>query len=594
MDIASPIVGFIGLANLVLTGVSSLIDFFGRIKEAPAYIKAIQLELGIIQDLLLAARASYKYIQAAGDVKSLETAVDICQSEVAKLEKLIRRFYPELSLGGWEQKWSQVSVALRQKRFTKYHNGLRRARALLFTVQSYTEMPLRFHQYSMVKPLRNKLSDLALMGVSTRAAVDLTNSSVLDFQKDLHRLSFDHTKIASFISSMENRLGQIDGDLYTVSNAAQQLLEFHASFEDRLVQVFKPSIELAISETITKHLHREQGTIMGEEVYLQSNSTTTNLLKLAHVRSLNGFNDLSALVETSIKTAAGTEVWTLGKPNVLSSVQPNHRRPSFGYLAIQSTRGIFYKIGKPYGPRDDLKTTVVLIPAKCLCSKGAFSSLVEFASGLNSPQFDFEVVPVLETQTACSKFHVFRAGDPESLVQLFESLMVWLGDLSCGPETPLIISIRLSGNKHKETPRCWYLMQLLAQGMLSSGVELFSPTVGLWKSLCPKERIIALKAQEALAQKYPELWRDDPASQQDGYSIMQRYILFCAAAQEYEIRPLHTEATVAAQGKANRSTSVNYLRSTELLRLKVGIAWKSETGTLNYRKYAGHTVTLLL
>ena len=140
MDIASSIVGFIGLADLVLTSVSSLIDFFGRIKEAPGYIKAIQLELDIMQDLLLAARSSFKYLPEASYVRSLEIAVDICQSEVTKLEKLIRRFYPELGLGGWQQKWSQVSIALRQKKLTDYHDGLRRARSLLSTVQSYTEM----------------------------------------------------------------------------------------------------------------------------------------------------------------------------------------------------------------------------------------------------------------------------------------------------------------------------------------------------------------------------------------------------------------------------------------------------------------------
>ncbi|MCJ1379789.1 hypothetical protein MMC17_002892 [Xylographa soralifera] len=474
-----------------------------------------------MQDLLLAAHASYKYLQAAKYIKSLEIAVDICQSEVAKLEKLIRRFYPELGLGDWEQKWSQVSIALRQKKFTKYHDGLRRARTLLSTVQSYSEMPLRFHQYTTTNLLRIAMSDLAQASGSTTAAVDLTNRSVLDLQKDLHGLSFDHTKIASFISSVENRLGQIDGDLNTVSNAAQQLLEFHNDFEDRLVQVFRPSIELAVSETISKHLHREQGTIMGEEVFLQSNSTTTNLLKLTCIHSPKESNHLSALVETSIKTAAGTEMWTMGEPNVLSSVQPNHRRLSFGYLAIQSTRGIYYKIETPYLAEKDSITTVVLIPAKCLYSKGAFSSLVNFLYRLNSPQFDFEVVLVLKTQTVRSKFSALRAGDPHSLMQLFTSLKRWLDDLCCGPETPLIISTRPSGSKYREKARCSYLMQLLAQGMISSGLEPFSPSLGLWKSLCLKERIVALQSEEALAQKYPDLWRDGPASLPDDQSAMQ-------------------------------------------------------------------------
>ena len=365
------------------------------------------------------------------------------------------------------------------------------------------------------------MSDLTQASGSTRAAVDLTNSSVLDFQKDVQRLSFDHTKIASFISSVENKLGQIDGDLSTVSNAAQRLLEFHTSFEDRLVQAFKPNIEMAISETVTRYLHGEQGKFMGGEMYFRSNSTTTNSVELTHIHSLNQSTNLSVLLERSIKTAAGTDTWILRKSNVLSSRQAHHRHLSFGYLEIQSKRGIFYRIGTPYSPQKDSITTVVLVPAECLYSRGAFFSLVEFAYGLNSPRFDLEVVPVSGIQSAGSKFSAFAAGDLESLVQLFTSLMIWLGHLSHGPETPLIISIRPSVQNHQEEARYWYLMQLLAQGMLSSGVEPFSPTVSLWKSLCPKEQIIALKAREALAQKDPELLRAEPASLPDDRSIMQ-------------------------------------------------------------------------
>ncbi|MCJ1402376.1 hypothetical protein MMC11_005596 [Xylographa trunciseda] len=514
MDIASPIAGFIGLANLVLTGVSSLIDFFGRIQAAPDYIKAIELELEIMRDLILAARASHEYLQAVKyNVRSLAIAVDICQSEVAKLEELIRRFYPNLELGGRDKLWSQVSVALRQKKFTKYYEGLHRASTLLSTVQPYSEMPLRFQQYAMTHSLRNGLSNLSRVSESTRAAVELTNSSLLDFREDLYSLSFDRTKIVGLISSVDSRLGQIDTDLDTVNNATQQLLESHTGFEERLVRILKPSIEKAVSETINIHLYRQNRMIMKEEENLQSNSTTTNLLEFSQASSLEGSTHLSILVQNSIKTAAGTEMWTMGESNVLSTVQPNHRRLSFGYLAIQSTHGIFYKIGKPQRPEGYLVTTVVLVPASSLYSKGFFSSLVEFSYGLNLPEFELEVVPVLATQKAYPVCKRSPARDPRSMTHLFASMKRCLKDLSYPPETPLIISVRPSANTNQEKAHDWYLMRLLAQGMLSSGIEPFSPAAGLWKSLCPKERIIALKAQEeASAPESPELRPDEPES----------------------------------------------------------------------------------
>ena len=371
------------------------------------------------------------------------------------------------------------------------------------------------------------MSDLAQASESTRAAVDLTNSNVLDLKEDMYRVSFNYTKIVGFISSIGNKIDRIDGDLSNVRNAAQRLLEFHTGFEDRLVQVLKPSSESAISDVSAKHLNRGQRTFMEEEAYLHSNSTTTNLSGLTHIHSLDGSLHLSALVETSLNIAAGTETWTTTKSAIISLMHPNQRRLSFGYLAIQSTRGIFYKIEMPYGPPKikNLITTVILLPAECLYTEGALFSLAEFADGLNSPSFDFEVVPVVKMRSAYSRFSAFQAGDPESLVHLSTNLKNWLRDLSIIPETPVIISMRPSGEKHRQQARGWYLMQLLAQGMLSSGVEPFSPTVGLWTSLCPKERIIVLKAYEALVQKYPELWHDDSASAapslQDDHSKMQ-------------------------------------------------------------------------
>ena len=141
MDIASASASFVGIVGQVLNGVMFLIDFCNRVLEAPDYVKALTLELSSLQYLLIQACQSCTFLNSIGcDIDKLKLVVNLCQSWIDKLKKLVQQSLPRMDLGGFTAIWSQLNIAYQQSKLSRYMGGLRSARSLLAATMSIAEM----------------------------------------------------------------------------------------------------------------------------------------------------------------------------------------------------------------------------------------------------------------------------------------------------------------------------------------------------------------------------------------------------------------------------------------------------------------------
>ena len=108
---------------------------------------------------------------------------------------------------------------------------------------------------------------------------------------------------------------------------------------------------------------------------------------------------------------------------------------SFGYVSIQSVIGVFYKLMESLDTllttleQHYLVATVMLVPASCLFSKGAFSNLLRFAHDLQYTKFDLEIIPATEHRGVFPTFSAQKAGDPDTLWELFDNWKDWKGTI---------------------------------------------------------------------------------------------------------------------------------------------------------------------
>ena len=129
MDIAPAAASFIELVSQVLNGVMYIIDFYNRVLEAPDNIKALKLELGSVQYLLVLACQSYTFLHSVGcDIGNLKLAVNLCHSWIDKLKRLVQQSLQRIDIGGSTPFWSKLNTAFQQSKLAGYTDGLRSAR----------------------------------------------------------------------------------------------------------------------------------------------------------------------------------------------------------------------------------------------------------------------------------------------------------------------------------------------------------------------------------------------------------------------------------------------------------------------------------
>ena len=336
------------------------------------------------------------------------------------------------------------------------------------------------------------LSDSATKSSSTNDAIERAVQGLNTVGAGLSGVSLDQTTVARIVSSVDERLSRIDYDVAVVKAATNQLLSFLDGTEHRLYHLLKPTIETATSDCLVRHFQQDK-TASDYREQRGSNMDKSKVNLEYHKSRESDQSQLSEQVNTSFR-AAGLDMWPSGQFSSNDGLEA-HQPSFFGYVSIQSIRAVFYKLKESldilpttFEQHYLVTTTVILVPANYLFSKGAFSSLVQFAHDLQYPKLDLEIVPIIEGRGACPIFCTQRAGDRNTLWELFDSRKDWVTDHH-DLRTPLMLTVRpsLSHVVFKQKEKLdWHLMWLLPQGMITSGTDMFSPQHHVWNSLCPQ------------------------------------------------------------------------------------------------------------
>ena len=362
------------------------------------------------------------------------------------------------------------------------------------------------------------LSDLASTSSSTNDAIERAVQDLNVVGTDLSRLSLGQSNAARIVSSVDDRLGKIDYSVAAVRATTNQLLTFHKGTEHRLYQHLKPIIENIISDCLVGYSQQDNLATSNYDEQNGSNKIKSKACLRCHVWREFDLTQLCGMVNASF-LRAGLAMLPSGKFCSNTGSEARQQCFSFGYVFVQSVRGVFYKFRESSNilpttfEEHYFVTTVILIPASCLFSRGAFSSLLQFAHNLQHPKVDLEIVPVIEPQGACPKFCAQEAGDPNNFRELFDSCKDWFKDHH-DLRTPFILTVRpstshiMSKQKRKVD---WHLMRLLAQGMIATGTDMFSPQHHVWKSTCAERRVIELVSdEEPIGNNEAETWFDAP------------------------------------------------------------------------------------
>lgn len=137
MDPAS-LVAFLGFSIQVVEIISDLIDFLGKVKDAPENVRKLREELIFLNRLVKTFRAIEEIRQVAvpADLRTLVDDASVrVEEQVGDLLKLLKKTLPEGKSGRPRQLWNRVKTVLQEDKVKKLITELERAKGTLVMAQ---------------------------------------------------------------------------------------------------------------------------------------------------------------------------------------------------------------------------------------------------------------------------------------------------------------------------------------------------------------------------------------------------------------------------------------------------------------------------
>jgi hypothetical protein len=130
---ASSVFAVVSLAVQLGSNIKRLADFWDSVKEAPAEVEQIKLELIVLESVLGLIAKDAQRSTADGDIA--HQFLGIFTRSVVNLEKLSKEFDRGLNGNGTRRKWTCLKKALREKKLASYWSEIERAKSMLVMYQ---------------------------------------------------------------------------------------------------------------------------------------------------------------------------------------------------------------------------------------------------------------------------------------------------------------------------------------------------------------------------------------------------------------------------------------------------------------------------
>lgn len=395
LGLAVSVGGLIGLAGQIAQGVRFLHTFFSDIKDAPADIEALVAELTTLRLLLnkinplqgienLSTTSAIYFQKSTIPTSSqvsptpmsqqllteeVQPALDHCKLWVNKLEELVLLYEPSAKISKGKRLWAQINIALRNKKFKKYVEGLERAKSMLQQAQIgiITNHIATTDQFSA--QISSQLTALTLNQSLLNSNVTETMSAISSLEHNVDNLK----------SAVHSSLAQISSNGY--SSRRPPMMEEYVASQIREELGFSSLYRPECGCSTTKSALFNHDSARNQKRSYQKHCTT-----------LESPSPISGRCE---RTESSPEDTICSKPkrhlNTLSSY-----KTLFGTISRSTEeRGMTADLSY-------LITEIVLLPASWLLRTGFAITITRIVSAYTRPTLSYTLRPIeIITNTNC-------------------------------------------------------------------------------------------------------------------------------------------------------------------------------------------------
>lgn len=392
---------FVGLAGQIAQGVKFLHTFFSAVKDAPADITALVAELSALRLLL----GKFSHAQPTSGfclqqsispnssplfsipmsqqllTEEVQPALDHCDLWVNKLQELVLLYEPSAKLSKGKRVWAQINIALRNKKFKKYLEGLERAKSML--------------QQAQIGIIMNRIA--TTNHISTQI---LSQSTALTLNQSLFTSHMAKTESALTV------LEQNVDDLKSAVHSSLAQANSHGSFSQ-----WRPLVEECISNQIQKEL----GFISLQP--FECDCPKIKLAVLNHDSAWNLDQRENYQERRGERTEISTHETTNAKPRRHINILTSHKTCLGTILMSAEKRKINPHLSY-------LVTKIDLLPASWLLRTGFTITIARVLSAYTKPSVKYSLRPIEIITNTNRVLGAMVDGDIVTFQKIFASKVV--------------------------------------------------------------------------------------------------------------------------------------------------------------------------